>query len=249
MTPQVFQFDEEHAPAGSIYWESRVLVVGDDDLASKLSAVLRVARGSVVVASDGAAGLRLLTSTHEFTLALVDLLRIDATLVRQFRTWEAHEGAARARVVAVSHNAANVHREQGLATSNGLVTPCAVPHILESCDLPCMFCIYKYVAEIGPGCGRMHSTLHSAQRIRPRGRAARDGERGAGGRFARLERRLIRGDLAQRLAKLLSIHTGAHTHRRSDTVVGRTFPPRQGGRARKGTGNGTRSGEGASRTR
>ena len=111
------------------------------------------------------------------------------------------------------------------------------------------FCIYKYVAEIGPGCGRMHSTLHSAQRIRPRGRAARDGERGAGGRFARLERRLIRGDLAQRLAKLLSIHTGAHTHRRSDTVVGRTFPPRQGGRARKGTGNGTRSGEGASRTR
>ena len=114
MTPQVFQFDEELAPAGSIYWESRVLVVGDDDLASKLSAVLRVARGSVVVASDGAAGLRLLTSTHEFTLALVDLLRIDATLVRQFRTWEAHEGAARARVVAVSHNAANVHREQVL---------------------------------------------------------------------------------------------------------------------------------------
>ena len=115
MTPQVFQFDEELAPAGSIYWESRVLVVGDDDLASKLSAVLRVARGSVVVASDGAAGLRLLTSTHEFiSLVLVDLLRMDATQVRQFRTWEAHEGAARARVVAVSHNAANVHREQVL---------------------------------------------------------------------------------------------------------------------------------------
>ena len=115
MTPQVFQFDEELAPAGSIYWESRVLVVGDDDLASKLSAVLRVARGSVVFASDGAAGLRLLTSTHEFiSLVLVDLLRMDATQVRQFRTWEAHEGAARARVVAVSHNAANVHREQVL---------------------------------------------------------------------------------------------------------------------------------------
>ena len=115
MTPQVFQFDEELAPAGSIYWESRVLVVGDDDLASKLSAVLRVARGSVVVASDGAAGLRLLTSTHEFiSLVLVDLLRMDATQVRQFRTWEAHEGAARARVVAVSHNAANVHCEQVL---------------------------------------------------------------------------------------------------------------------------------------
>jgi len=115
MTPQVFQFDEELAPAGSIYWGSRVLVVGDDDLASKLSAVLRVARGSVVVASDGAAGLRLLTSTHEFiSLVLVDLLRMDATQVRQFRTWEAHEGAARARVVAVSHNAANVHREQVL---------------------------------------------------------------------------------------------------------------------------------------
>ena len=115
MTPQVFQIDEELAPASSIYWGSRVLVVGDDDLASKLSAVLRVARGSVVVASDGAAGLRLLTSTHEFiSLVLVDLLRMDATQVRQFRTWEAHEGAARARVVAVSHNAANVHREQVL---------------------------------------------------------------------------------------------------------------------------------------
>ena len=115
MTPQVFQLDEVLAPAGSIYWESRVLVVGDDDLASKLSAVLRVARGSVVVASDGAAGLRLLTSTHKFiSLVLVDLLRMDATQVRQFRTWEAHEGAARARVVAVSHNAANVHREQVL---------------------------------------------------------------------------------------------------------------------------------------
>ena len=115
MTPQVFQFDEELAPAGSIYWGSRVLVVGDDDLASKLSAVLRVARGSVVVASDGAAGLRLLTSTHEFiSLVLVDLLRMNATMVRQFRTWEVHEGVARARVVAVSHNAANVHREQVL---------------------------------------------------------------------------------------------------------------------------------------
>ena len=134
-----------------------------------------------------------------------------------------------------------------LATSNGLVTPCAVPHILESCDLPCKFCMcIQYVTERP----RMWAPAHHAalySRHDPRAGArprARDGDE-AQAAGSHLEGRLTRGDLAQRLAKLLSIHTGAHTHRRSDTVVWKDVP-RQAGRgrarsSRRGTGNGTRS--------
>ena len=68
-----------------------------------------------------------------------------------------------------------------LATSNGLVTPCAVPHVLESCNLPCIFCMHTI--RYGEGQEMWALAHHAALQRTPRAAAALatgDGAQAAG---------------------------------------------------------------------